>query len=354
MATSPTAPRSLPAPATATTAFHLAAHLGTWGRREDFIRDNVAGTENALAACREAGVARFVHCSTEAALIAGRPLSVVDETAPLRPDSKALYCSTKALAERAVHAAAARGFGTVVLRPRFVWGRGDTTLLPSITAMVERGKFAWIGGGRQLTDTTHVDNVVEGLLAGAAHGRPGEAYFVTDGDRVVFRDFVSALLETQGVEPPSRSVPAWLSRRGGGRRRGGLEAAAARRRAATDQVRSLGLLAGMHDRHLQGPLRALLRASEEPRRGARRAPRRRRCARPLERRRAPTADHPPRARSPSSRATRSFVCRAAISSFRGPIPASMISIARSGSTSPASRSVKTRTSSATSGSSASL
>ena len=194
-----------------TTAFHLAAHLGTWGRREDFIRDNVAGTENALAACREAGVARFVHCSTEAALIAGRPLQMVDETAPLRPDSKALYCSTKALAERAVHAAAARGFGTVVLRPRFVWGRGDTTLLPSITAMVERGKFAWIGGGRQLTDTTHVDNVVEGLLAGAAHGRPGEAYFVTDGDRVVFRDFVSALLETQGVEPPSRSVPAWLA-----------------------------------------------------------------------------------------------------------------------------------------------
>ena len=212
MATSPTAPRSLPAPATATTAFHLAAHLGTWGRREDFIRDNVAGTENALAACREAGVARFVHCSTEAALIAGRPL-LRWSTRPRRcaPIRRLCTRSTKALAERAVHAAAARGFGTVVLRPRFVWGRGDTTLLPSITAMVERGKFAWIGGGRQLTDTTHVDNVVEGLLAGAAHGRPGEAYFVTDGDRVVFRDFVSALLETQGVEPPSRSVPAWLA-----------------------------------------------------------------------------------------------------------------------------------------------
>ena len=193
------------------TAFHLAAHLGTWGRREDFIRDNVAGTEKALAACREAGVARFVHCSTEAALIAGEPLHMVDETAPVRPDSKALYCSTKALAERAVRVAGGGGFETVVLRPRFVWGRGDTTLLPSMTAMVEQGKFAWIGGGRQLTDTTHVDNVVEGLLAAAARGRPGEAYFVTDGDRVVFREFVSALLETQGVEPPTRSVPAWLA-----------------------------------------------------------------------------------------------------------------------------------------------
>jgi nucleoside-diphosphate-sugar epimerase len=190
------------------TAFHLAAHLGTWGRREDFIRDNVTGTENTLAGCRAAGVGRFVHCGTEAALIAGEPLVEVDETAPLRPDSKALYCSTKAMAEQAVRAAPADGFETVVLRPRFVWGVGDTTLLPGILELVDKGRFAWIGGGTHLTDTTHVDNVVEGLLLAAARGRSGEAYFVTDGDRVVFREFVSALIETRGVEPPTRSAPA--------------------------------------------------------------------------------------------------------------------------------------------------
>jgi nucleoside-diphosphate-sugar epimerase len=190
------------------TAFHLAAHLGTWGKREDFVRGNVEGTENTLEGCRAAGVRRFVHCGTEAALIAGQPLVEVDETAPLRPDSKALYCSTKAMAEQAVRAASAEGFDAMVLRPRFVWGVGDTTLLPGIKSMVEAGRFAWIGGGTHLTDTTHVDNVVEGLLLTAAKGRAGEAYFVTDGDRVVFREFVSALLETQGVEPPTRSVPA--------------------------------------------------------------------------------------------------------------------------------------------------
>ena len=193
------------------TAFHLAAHLGTWGKREEFMRDNVEGTQNALAACRAAGVRRFVHCGTEAALIAGDPLVEVDETAPLRPDSKALYCSTKALAEQAVRAASGDGFDAVVLRPRFVWGAGDTTLLPGILSMVEAGRFAWIGGGTHLTDTTHVDNVVEGLLLTAAKGRAGEAYFVTDGDRVVFREFVTAMLETHGVEPPTRSVPAAIA-----------------------------------------------------------------------------------------------------------------------------------------------
>ena len=51
-------------------AFHAAAHVGDWGRREEFERDNVQGTANALAACREAGVRRFVHVGTEAALMA--------------------------------------------------------------------------------------------------------------------------------------------------------------------------------------------------------------------------------------------------------------------------------------------
>ncbi|MBV9514443.1 MAG: NAD-dependent epimerase/dehydratase family protein [Mycobacteriaceae bacterium] len=190
------------------TAFHLAANTEVWGRWQDFVRDNVTGTQNVLAATRAAGVARFVHCGTEAALIAGEPLVWVDETAPLRPDSRAPYSATKARAELAVRAANTDGFETVVIRPRFVWGAGDTTVLPAMVAMVKSGRFAWIGGGKQLTDVTHVDNVIEGLLLGARDGRGGEAYFVTDGEPVAFRDFVTALLGTQGVQVPDRSIPA--------------------------------------------------------------------------------------------------------------------------------------------------
>jgi nucleoside-diphosphate-sugar epimerase len=192
-------------------AFHLAAHLGEWGPWSEFERGNVEGTKSSLAACADAGVKRFVHCGTEASLMAGEPLVDVDETAPLRPDSRAPYPATKAKAELAVREASREGFETVALRPRFVWGKGDTTLLPEMVATVEAGRFAWVGGGRNVTDTTHVDNVVEGLILAAGKGRPGEAYFVTDGEPVTFREFVSALLQTQGVEPPERSVPAWTA-----------------------------------------------------------------------------------------------------------------------------------------------
>ncbi len=192
-------------------AFHAAAALGDWGKREEFERVNVQGTRNVLDACATAGVRRFVHVGTEAALLAGQPLVEVDETAPLRPDSPALYSSTKAKAEQLVLAASRDGFETVVVRPRFVWGRGDTSLLPTIIEMVRGGKFAWVGGGHHLTATTHVDNTVEGLVLGAQRGRPGNAYFVTDGDPVEFRQFLSDMLSTQSVQPPTRSIPAALA-----------------------------------------------------------------------------------------------------------------------------------------------
>jgi nucleoside-diphosphate-sugar epimerase len=192
-------------------AFHAAATLGDWGTREEFERGNVEGTRNALRACGDAGVRRFVHVGTEAALMAGRPLVEVDETAPLRPDSAALYSATKARAEQAVLAANSGRFETVVVRPRFVWGRGDTSLLPVILGMVRAGRFAWIGGGRQRTSTTHVDNTVEGLVLGATSGRPGNAYFVTDGEPVMFRDFLSRLIASQGLDAPSRDIPKPLA-----------------------------------------------------------------------------------------------------------------------------------------------
>ena len=193
-------------------AFHCAAHLGDWGTREEFERGNVQGTRNALAAARQAGLRRFVHVSTEAALLAGQPLVEVDERAPLRFDSPALYSSTKARAEEAVIEANHNGLETVVVRPRFVWGRGDTTLLPRLADAVRSGRFAWIGGGHHRTSTTHIENTVHGLMLAARRGAPAGVYFVTDGEPVVFRDFITRLLATQGIDAPTRSVPTSVAR----------------------------------------------------------------------------------------------------------------------------------------------
>jgi len=193
--------------------FHAAAHVEQHGKLAEFMAVNVAGTEHALAAAREAKVARFVHVGTEAVLADGKPIIRADESRPRPPKPVGPYPKTKGLAEAAVLAANAPGFATVVIRPRFIWGKGDTSLLPQLVDAVRKGKFGWVGGGHYLTSTCHVDNVVEGALLAADKGAPGEIYFLTDGDPVEFREFMTRMLATQHVDASrAREVPIWAAR----------------------------------------------------------------------------------------------------------------------------------------------
>ncbi len=192
--------------------FHCAAHTDQFDPLEVHMRITTKGTENMLAAARTAGVKRFVHVSTEAVLADGKPIIRADETRPLPAKPLGAYPVTKGLAETAVIAANAPGFETVVIRPRFVWGKGDTNLLPEFIEQVKKGAYAWVSGGHYLTSTTHIDNCVEGLLLAAEKGTPGAVYFVTDGPPIEFREFITKLLATQGVDPGKRSIPRWVAR----------------------------------------------------------------------------------------------------------------------------------------------
>ncbi|MFG1996319.1 NAD-dependent epimerase/dehydratase family protein [Actinoplanes sp. NPDC048988] len=187
--------------------FHLAAETDITTDRDQQELVTVGGTRAALQAARQAGVTRFVHCGSESALLAGEPLVDVDENAPLRPDSEAAYCATKAEAETLVLAANAPGFATVSIRPRFVWGP-ESSLVEGLVQAARNGEFAWIEGGRHTTDVTFVDNAVEGLVRGWLHGRPGHAYFITDQHRVSLREFLETIFAMYGVDATIPEIDA--------------------------------------------------------------------------------------------------------------------------------------------------
>lgn len=175
-------------------------------------RINEDGTRLVMEAARMAGIRKAVHLSTESVLATGRPLVNVDETAPLPRRFAGGYSRSKAAAERIALASSMPDFPVIALRPRFVWGRDDTTALPALTQAVRSGKFAWIGGGQYLTSTTHIANLCTAVELALAHGQGGEVYFISDGEPVSFRSFVSALLETQGLTVPQNSMPRPLVR----------------------------------------------------------------------------------------------------------------------------------------------
>lgn len=191
---------------------HCAAYAEEWGTREQFEQANVEGTRRVLQAARAAGVRRFLFIGTEAALFDGHALVGVDETAPYPARQRFLYSETKAAAERLVLAANGPAMATLSLRPRFVWGPRDTSVLPAVARMAKAGSFSWIDGGRALTSTTHVSNLVHAVTLALTRGESGRAYFIADDGERTMREFLTALLHAVGVQLPARSAPGWLAR----------------------------------------------------------------------------------------------------------------------------------------------
>ena len=194
------------------TVFHAAAKVDEWGAAADFQKINVEGTAAALRAARASGVRCFVHVGTEAVYADGKgSLAQLDESQPVPARPLPRYPATKAAAEALVLAADSPEMRCVSVRPRLIWGNDDTSVLPKLMEAVSSGRFVWADHGHALTSTTHVENVCEGLILAARKGRGGQAYFVSDGDPLPFRDFFPRMLQTRGVEMPDKSVPLGLA-----------------------------------------------------------------------------------------------------------------------------------------------
>jgi nucleoside-diphosphate-sugar epimerase len=191
---------------------HCAAFVEAWGPKDAWYKGNVLGTQRVLDAAKAAGAKRFIHIGTEAAIVYGQHIHDADESYPLAPHSPYPYCATKAQAEQRVRLANAPGvFETVVLRPRFIWGPGDTTLLPAIEKMATAGTWTWIDHGRAITSTTHIDNLVHAILLALIRGQCGEAYFILDEGRSSMKDMINGMAASKALVLPDKSIPSWLA-----------------------------------------------------------------------------------------------------------------------------------------------
>src|SRR5262249_32594494 len=113
-----------PDPPAVDVVIHCAGAVAAWGPGAGFFRTNVEGMGHLLAAFP--GVPRLIFISSASVYDPYRDQDGITEDAPAPAHFVSAYGKTKLLAERVLFAS---GRPAVILRPRAVYGVGDTTLL---------------------------------------------------------------------------------------------------------------------------------------------------------------------------------------------------------------------------------
>lgn len=188
---------------------HAAGLSSDWGSFEQFDKVNVEGTKNVTIAAARGGVKRFVQISSAA--IHGFGRRNMNENDPL-PESNYHYVETKRRAEQFLFEFNKKvEMEITAIRPGNVFGPDDHTFIEKYLKAICKGKIAFVNGGSALTCPTYINNLVEVVwVAAFSPETPNEAFLVTDGLDITWKEFTKVLANALGVKTPSISFPFWF------------------------------------------------------------------------------------------------------------------------------------------------
>jgi len=175
------------------------------------LQSNVRLTQTLVGAAAAAKVAQFIHISA-ASVVMSNPTALlnVTESAPITPQKYLPYTCSKAIAEASVLAAQQTAMRVVVLRPSFIWGKGDI-IDTEIGSASNCGQFGWFSQGHYPFATCSIANLCDALQLAMQHTQSGSVFNISDRDPVDFRVFMSERLKAGGFHVPTLSVPRKLA-----------------------------------------------------------------------------------------------------------------------------------------------
>jgi nucleoside-diphosphate-sugar epimerase len=190
-----------------------AAKVGDWGPVEEYRKVNVESVALLLEACRRHPVERFVQISS-LGVYEARDHQGTDETVSPPKQHMDGYTQTKVEAEDVVMGYHKNhGIPTVILRPGFVYGPRDRTVLPRLIDKLRRGKIRYIGSKTKRMNTIHVANIVAAVfLALEKKEAIGEIFNITDDEEVTKQRFMETICTETGLTPPRKTVPYFLAK----------------------------------------------------------------------------------------------------------------------------------------------
>lgn len=191
---------------------HCAAKVGDWGPIDEYRRVNVDCLRVLLDACKGQGLSRFIHMSS-LGVYATRHHDGTDETDPLPASHRDGYSQSKVEAEQlAMHYYKEFGVPVVILRPGFVYGPRDKTVMPRIIDALRNNRLRYPGGGNAAMNLVFVHNLVDAVFQAVESEKAvGEAYNLTDGEFVSKRQFIGTIADAMGLPHPTRTPPLWFA-----------------------------------------------------------------------------------------------------------------------------------------------
>jgi acetylornithine/succinyldiaminopimelate/putrescine aminotransferase/nucleoside-diphosphate-sugar epimerase len=191
--------------------FHCGALVSDWATTHEITQTNVVGTRNLLEASVGASVERFVHFSTTD--IYGHPDARAVEETFTTSRFRNWYAQTKLGAEHEVRRVRSTSdLDVVVLRPATVYGPGSVDVVGEIARAIRNRNMVLVDGGRAIAGLCFVDNLLDAaVLAVRNDAAAGQAFNISDGLHVTWREFTDGLAEGLGFSKVRWSLPYWFA-----------------------------------------------------------------------------------------------------------------------------------------------
>ncbi|MBB3822284.1 nucleoside-diphosphate-sugar epimerase [Xanthomonas arboricola] len=184
---------------------HAAALASPWGTRAQFQLHNVQATANVIDFCKQHGCPRLLYVSSSSVFYREAHQYDLDEHSPIGPHFVNTYAQTKYLGETLLE----RYPGPAsVLRPRAVFGPGDTVLFPRVIAAARKGALPRFIGQTQpvIGDLIYIDTLCDYLYRAATAPQLQRSYNLTNAQPVDVQQLLLEVLARLRLPMPQRQV----------------------------------------------------------------------------------------------------------------------------------------------------
>ena len=184
---------------------HCAALSSPWGKKEDFYKSNVLATQNLLDFGEKCKIRKFIYISSSSVYFNYKDRLSIKENDTLASPPPSNYTASKILAENILQSSQCE---SIILRPRGIFGPGDTAIVPRILAAHKKNKLPILGDGKALIDITYVDNVVQAikLVLRSEANLNNEVFNISNDESIYIWDFLKQLFNKLDLEPPKKKV----------------------------------------------------------------------------------------------------------------------------------------------------